>query len=439
MAGDDGASHPELADLQNALQPFVKTRAETARISIDFQAQIQSHLKDNASQLSAVTLLRQEADPDEPIAPSITGVRRAYLKALQAHSAAQARYDALKTELAQLSQQTTTDRNLNGEQRNELTESYLPMLRQRERSRKLQVVDRALSAIDDAGKSSILMHVDDLVKQHAGELPRPPVKQASSFDDRADVDGRILQLKRAILTMKRAIESHRRETPASLNGSASEDPVGGLQSALNELTGWMETQLAIIGDGQQESSNGDASLTNGHHDSPQPSLNDIQQLYDDYVLARQSLLHTVTNPPHVSAATSSPPSTSNPAAGPMQTAASHKSPAKTVLPYLDSLMFAKQEEGSLLQQSAYLRRQIAASEAETRRMIARLADESHLVQPGASTSKDWAKAAAEAGKRTAAFVEQRMEAGTKSVREAEKVLAGVEKMPELLATVAKVD
>ena len=439
MAGDDGASHPELADLQNALQPFVKTRAKTARIRIDLQAQIQSHLKDNASPLSAVTLLRQEADPDEPIAPSITGVRRAYLKALQAHSAAQARYDALKTELAQLSQETTTDRNLNGEQRNELTESYLPMLRQRERSRKLQVVDRALSAIDDAGKSSILMHVDDLVKQHAGELPGPPVKQASSFDDRADVDGRILQLKRAILTMKRAIDGHQRETPASLNGSASEGPVGGLQSALNALTGWMETQLAIIGDGQQESSDGDAPLTNGHHDSPQPSLNDIQQLYDDYVLARQSLLHTVTNPPKVSAATSSPPSTSNPAAGPMQTAASHKSPAKTVLPYLDSLMFAKQEEGSLLQQSAYLRRQIAASEAETRRTIARLADESHLVQPGASTSKDWAKAAAEAGKRTAAFVEQRTEAGTKSVREAEKVLAGVEKMPELLATVAKVD
>ena len=63
---------------------------------------------------------------------------------------------------------------------------------------------------------------------------------------------RVVELKKAILKAKSTIEScERQDSTAEQEGSGTSE-LHALQQARNELIGWIETQLALIGDAQAE-------------------------------------------------------------------------------------------------------------------------------------------------------------------------------------------
>ncbi|KAF2766871.1 hypothetical protein EJ03DRAFT_329641, partial [Teratosphaeria nubilosa] len=355
---------PEVAD---ALEPFIKPREEVSQIRQELQKHVQRQLKAVDVPLTAVNLTTApEGDLTEFSSPPLTGVRRAYLKALQAHAAAQSRFDSLKADLAKLN----TNKNDSFESFGDLVnESYIPILRQRERQRKLLVLDRTFAQINAAGKAVVDGHLDDIVKQSAGNLPTPPSSQPASISDKADINTRILDLKKAVLSAKRSVEdirngrsTHRPDSNASSKSSTEAD-VAGLQRALNELTGWMEHQLAVIGEADTASSQSAPATanTNGHVETAQTaSLEHVEQLYEQYIAARQHLIETVNNPP-------SPDSESSPSSPVLERSASgnsnsRRAPAAVMLPYISSLATHKKLESSLLQQSAHLRKVIHSTE-----------------------------------------------------------------------------
>jgi hypothetical protein len=423
---------PEVAE---ALGPFIRPRNEIAQIRKELQNHVQSQLKSGDAPLATTNLANPTEGelPDVPTS-SLTGVRRAYLKALQAHATAQSRYEALKADLARLQTGTTEDHTKPKEAL--VHESYIPLLRQRERQRKLLVLDSTFAQIHAAGKGVVDGHLDDVVRQQAGDLPTPPSTQPSAFNEKPDVNARILELKKAILSTKRSIDAPK-SGPSSTQSVASsksmnEPEIAGLQHALNELTGWMEHQLAIIGETEAEAAQSapPTPSANGQvGDTVPTSLDDVEVLYEQYLEARQRLIETSNDPPEskFDPISLSPIRERSSAQG-----SSRSSAAETILPFIPSLVSSKQQEASLLQQGTHIRRAITTAEAETLRLISRLADESHLVHPGASKCKDWADAANEAGKATKEAALQRVRAGQDFAGAAEWRMKEVEKLPEAL-------
>ncbi|KAK4550205.1 hypothetical protein LTR36_003172 [Oleoguttula mirabilis] len=419
---------PEVAE---ALGPFIKPRSEVARIRQELQSHVAKQIGGGDASVSSVMLADPHDVQTSRPSSALSGVRKAYLKALQAHATAQSRYDALKADLDRLSGSSSGPRDPKATGSSPVSDSYVSLLRQRERQRKLQVIDHAFSRINGAGKDATNGHLDDLTRQRAGDLPTPPTARAPAFHERANVDGRVLQLKKAVLATKRQTGSS--NAPAQANVTTRSGPeaeVTGLQSALNELTGWMEQQLAIIGDAESESQPVPSTpIANGHNAPEAVSLEDIGALYEQYLAARQRLIETVNMPPESDLPSDAVAITNGNA---LKEVDKRTTPADTLLPYIRSLTTAKQEEQSLLQQSAHIRRQISSAEAETARLVARLADESHLVHPGAARGRDWAEAASDASTATERFAMQRVQAGEAAAVVAKKALVDIGDVPTML-------
>ncbi|TKA83902.1 hypothetical protein B0A55_00093 [Friedmanniomyces simplex] len=420
-----------LPSVLEALTPFIKTRHDVAEIRTDLHDHLQRCIDREGSALSSVSLANPRSGTTQQTSPDITGAHKAYLNALRAHSVAQGRYDALKADLAHLPESTHLNRAVSANGPSSISDSYIPLLRQREKRRRLQLIERAYAAVAAAGTGLIDGHLDNVVKQQAGDLPTPPTQQPPTYREKPDVEARILQLKKTVLSTKRDVKQRAAmKSDDRGNDVPQAGPGGGivgLQSALNELTGWMEQQLAIIGDVEGEVQTSDVTTAiNGHPASGGVSLENIAASYDDYLLARQRIIQIISSPSTSEDLATFPTEPESV----LRTPPRLRSPAETVLPYLDSLTSTKREEHSLLQDTTFLRRQIAASESETQRLLARLADESHLVHPGASQGRDWAAAAAEAKDATKEFAAQRLQAGEVSAAATAQALEGVRDVPE---------
>nr|POF13042.1 hypothetical protein CFP56_10190 [Quercus suber] len=417
-----------------ALDAFVKPRDEVATIRQDLQASVYSACDTDGPRLSAITVHAQGLSRESSTPSTLSGVRKAYWKAVHAHTAAQSKYDALKADLQQLRSPGSRDSGSSTPSES-INDHYLPLLRLRESMRRLQVIDEAFSEIASTGNASSSNSVEGVVRRRNGEPPNAPQSDTAPYRQGPDVEARILQLKKAVLTAKRRLDDYADgpESGSLKRQSGEGGEVAGLQSALNELTSWMETQLSLIGNAEAEAlPAAEATLSNGQTSPEATSLEDIADLYDSYLTARETLIYTINSPCSLE---TQDPSTIFTASSRMSRAKNsdrRKTPLELLLPHIAFLANAKDDEQSMLEQSAYLRRQISAAEGDTDRLVARLADESHLVHPGAACGKDWAKAALSAGTETKTIVRERLEAGEVSVSTAKKALESINAVPIMM-------
>jgi hypothetical protein len=386
-----GKSHSRFSE---ALNPFIKTREEAAAIRRGLQQYLGNHLESNDTSLNLLNVpdIRQISSESPPSA--LSAVRGAYWRALKAQSVAQAKHDALQADIEQLKRKQASF-GVNADNSSGATgEEYLGLLRQRERHRKLTVIDRALSQMStntDRTSSSF----DDVVKGHVGEIPAPPSTQPSISRD-PEVEANVIELKKAVISTKRLINQHKISSATNEEQNVPpEVEVAGLQKALQELTMWMEDQLTTIAETEPEQQSSKDPVQNGDKES-HASVEDIEVLYGRYLETRQRLVRNVNHGTQTDAAAHDEEwlaELSNP-----RTTSSHlpptKTPATVTVPFIPKLLAVKADEQSFFQQSAYLRRQLSDSESGRARLIERLADESHLVQPGASQGIDWANAVA---------------------------------------------
>lgn len=430
---------PEVAE---ALSRYIKPRGEVANIRRALQNYLQTQLQIQGISLSSVNLTDSYTSQIESPPPGLTGVRKAYWKALQAHNAAQAKYDALRTELDRLKHDKDLPTKSEDTQGSSASNaSYIALLRQREKHRRLMVIDRALSEISSANVGNPPNNLDDMVRKKMGELPTPPSTQPS-FTRNPEVELKLMELKKAVVSTKRRTEEQRSQIAGQPTNGALEvsthAEVAGLQKALQELTIWMEKQLTSIADAEADAQSvQDSPLTNGTPAKPRISTEDIETLYENYLDARQRLIQPVSDSVH---ADSDPSIMGLELESVVSKGADAskipKTSAESVLPYIPTLVAAKQEEQSALQQTAYIRRRLASAEEETDRVMRRLADESHLVQPGAFQGKDWVAAAKVAGAASNDFIKQRLVVGEASAGAAKETLDAIENLPKSLGPVA---
>lgn len=436
-------------EVAEALQPYIKTRQEVEHVRRGLQASFPVSTLDTA----------RKSYSETPEPGGLTGVRKAYLQALQAHRVAQERYDALKTELEQLSRSEPTPGGAQGNTTAFLTESYVPLIRQRERRRKLAIVEKTLAKITAAGGDTVVESFDKVAKREVGELPHPP--STSGYADRElESDYDLTRLKKAILSTKRELEEHE-ELSAQANGIAEGDinphaDLKALQKTHSELTAWMENQLAMISDvdsTKDGSSSTYSAADNSAGEEAAFSLSDIENLYKQYLDSRQRLLRIVSHQERQDSSPSSSPDTtrrrSTSPTTPTTTTTTLDSdpslpaPSELILPYLTRLTSTKQTSQSLSQQTTHLRRQLTLAETQTQDILTRLADESHLVQPehhhhrrrggggggGAPQGQDWREAAEEAREATVNVVRKRVESGNAFAEQAVQTLESIHGLP----------
>ncbi|SMR51304.1 unnamed protein product [Zymoseptoria tritici ST99CH_1E4] len=422
---------PEVAE---SLEPFIKTRQETNAIRQGLQ-----------STLPLSTIHVSQPLPSEDIKPArLIGVRRAYYRALQAHNTAQAKYAAVKEELAQLStageHDAPTPSTESDTGSNFITDSYIPLIRQREKQRKLLVIDKALTKVTQVGSEAITESFDTVAQREVGELPGLP--SASLSADREDSEYDLLRLKKAILSTRQQISEHEKHSARAkkqiegrgveVDGKAD---LKALQKTHMALTMWMESQLGLIGDVEAPTPKA-ADTTGNANSAPEFTIRDIEELYETYLSARTRLLQLVAHPP--APGPPPPPPFINSRAQNPSDATNDQNPLLTpsilALPYLHPLLTAHTTTSSLTQQTSHLRRTLAQSELRTQELLGRLADESHLLPPdfprsgGAIGGKAWVNAGTEAGGKTREVAMGRVEKGLGFVGMAEGVVGEIEGM-----------
>jgi hypothetical protein len=292
-------------------------------------------------------------------------------------------------------------------------------------------VERAVDAVEREGKGVVGAKIDEVVRKVVGEVPVLPSQRGGGVmggvmdGGREEGELRMMELKKAILEAKATVE--RLEGGGSsmdVKASSGAGELFALQQARNELIGWIEQQLAIIGDAQAdevEDVSSPAKANGQEEDGHVATSEEIVQLYDRYLEARSTLLDTVQSRQDVSPLASAPDSPKPPRTSAQESDAASTT-ATTLLPFIKPLLDTQTSEQEIIQQAAYARRQLSAADSSSERLLRRFADESHLVHPGASHGRDWARAGEEAGEATRELVLARAKAGEKSSREAETTL-----------------
>lgn len=416
--------------VSESLEPYIQPRATVASIRQSLHSHLERQLRLEATQtLSLANVTNPPLTQTLPEPPaSVTGVRRAYWRALRAHQVARERYEGLRAELDVVAKNAGDGVNVAGEEGP--GKELLPLVRAREKRRRLGAVEKALEAIEREGKGVVGAKVDDVVKRNVGELPVPPSQRSvvGGGGGREEGEMRVVELKKAVLSAQATIAKCEEEGVSVGGPGAGDAELYALRQARNELIGWIEKQLALIGDAQTGETAPSSPEKGQSEEGEVASQEDITRLYDRYLHARCTLLETLQSPQDISPLAPAPESPK--ASRSCQENDNADSASVALLPFLEPLLAAKSEEQNLVQHAAYFRRQLSAADAASERLMRRFADESHLVHPGAAHGRDWAQAAEEVNETTREFVFSRTAAGEASTKKAEATLKEIERIPE---------
>ncbi|GME25413.1 hypothetical protein GTA08_BOTSDO02450 [Neofusicoccum parvum] len=313
--------------VDDALRPYIHTRQETLRIrkvlaehlraQINRQQQQHQPHQQGAESTTPIAPLTLACAPPELLPedslsafpppappPELTGLRRRYWEAVQAHALAKRRRDALHGELDELRRASHIRAAalpakpggcLDTEPHSSFPSSaaaalpdgssdvqnYIALLHQRRRHAKLQILLDALDRIadaagdDDAQPNPLQREARQWVKEKLGDAPVPPPEIAgeSSSGGGGDaaaiaaaedaVRNHVLRLKKELLLAKQSLDAETTQRgraadagPAAAlpvqgsigKASAVEAQVAALRAARDELIAWIEGELAKMAD-----------------------------------------------------------------------------------------------------------------------------------------------------------------------------------------------
>ncbi|KAK4987949.1 hypothetical protein LTR50_004286 [Elasticomyces elasticus] len=400
-----------------ALWPFIHTREETEQIRFLLD-QILPLRTVSSPTLHGYERISREAR--DATVKYLTGTRKAYWKAVQAHDAAQERLDALRTDLAKLQRSRSEH----------VGYSNIASIG-------LTIIEGAIRHLCHNDSKPASVQLPEYLEA-ASRAPHLPLSGDGVVHNDSLYVESIMGLKKAVL--QAGHESKLLASPASRRQSESQHAsreqasrLHVLQQARDELVGWIEGELNKIPepqaggedmrDGLIDSSHGLVPMNRDEFDT------EIEQAYKRYVALRIGLIQTIglsdtqSTQPQDPATVSVEGIWANPPADPPVLR------AISVFPYMTRLSQFQQDEKAILQESAYLRRRLTAISGETRDSISRLADESHLVAPSTIDARAWAEAARDANETTRHFVESRLQQAEKHMESAIGTITDLGNMP----------
>jgi hypothetical protein len=418
-----------IPQVEEALRPYIRSRQDVLQIRQTINNSLQEKVGGD------VTITQLTASSCNPSSKELSGtvqssgLHKKFLEALAAHRRAQTTYAAAKSDLEQLKKSAKDDR-LNPKPRdNTSLKTYVSSIRQKKQQDRLDVVQRALTKLDDLESHPAKLDIKSTVKERLGLPPDAPQLGMDQDQMSSQIEELTSLLKKAVLQAKTDLDAakHDGEVSQQRVEQLGNVPVAvrlfAFQSAREELIQWIESELVKVSDDESGDSPEDDHGEVGY--SRQEVQLQVQDLYERYVLSRQGLVESVEavsseapkEAPIVIANEATGQSPTRAGATPSQLTASQ------LLSFLPSLMQTSRDEAALLQQTAFLRKQLNIASSETKQTIQRLAGESHLAPPDASAVNAWDKATREHTDKTRSFVLDQVKTGKDSISHARETLA----------------
>jgi len=422
-------SYP-ISEVDRALSSYVNSREDTLRI----RRTLSKYLTSSLRPVTAATQnqhLNHECPQALAVAntnpPGLKDTRLDYLQALRARNQAQARHCELQASLEQLRDRHVDENPTQPESEydNDVTRSYVSLLRQRRRYAELQVIQESLEKLLSAKPSNASADPRDLVKSAIGEQPDLPVERLDHLSQAHDDQASIFKLKQEVLEARAAMERAQAASKKALEETQEEPSlqaqVYALEQARNEIVDWVQNELAKME--EETTFPEDASPMKRPMSEAAPvdlasAETQVRESYDQYTAARANLLkvHASFQQPldipslNQDTAVPAPDSDTN-----QPKSSRPDRPITKLLPHLPHFSQIANNERSLLQLSVYLETQIASADQDIQDALLRLAGESHLLPTGSKDVVAWAKTAREAEAATEEFVKQRLQESKKEV------------------------
>lgn len=388
------------------LAPYVKPRQEALRIrqaltsylrsfivfadDADPSSYTQSHLALCAPTDTVVDVKRIPAD--------LPGLRKEYLKALQANIAAQNDYRAVSEDVGALRRQRAPKSRPvevgDPQEPGADLRDYLQLLRDRRRHTKLQVFQHYLEELKakEADELGDIGAGEDLSQQQLLLLPEGLDAHVPDPNGaKTDLDDLVHKLERAVVRARTRLDQekhlfekikvlHASRNDASPDEVTSDVKARALQRTRDELVQWVEERLV-------SDSDPDESLI---QDLPPEEIEEAQRLlehqkiqiseqYAMYLQARRDLLDAASRACQPVAVTSKPP----PRPTYRNEIVSEEIPAPDPLDVLsytnETLVPLSKSQKALALQKSHLTGLLAKEKSTTLRALHRLSDESHLL------------------------------------------------------------
>ncbi|KNG44577.1 hypothetical protein DDE82_007670 [Stemphylium lycopersici] len=444
-----------ISEVDRALSSYINSREDTLRI----RRTLSKYMTSSFRPVNAATQqqhLNHECPQNISAAntnpPGLKDTRLEYLQALRARAQAQAKHRELQASLEQLRTRHVDDNPTQPESEydNEITRSYVSLLRQRRRHVELQVIQESLDKLLGA-KTTTTSDPRDLVKRAIGEQPDLPAERLENLTQTGgtttttvdDNQAHLFKLKQQVLearasmeraqAARKAAQDETKTTPPSTTATTLQSQIYALSKARNEVVDWIQGELAKLEEESlflEDASPVKRPLANNNGANPATTTDvdmasataKIQSAYDTYTSARAKLLdaHTSLQNP-VPLSSSSPPTTQaneSPTTPPIPTKDPLKpiNPISTLLPHIHPLLATAHTSRALTQQSIYLSTSLAAADADAEETLLRLAGESHLLPAGSKEVGVWGKMARKADESLESGVKERLEEGKREVQ-----------------------
>lgn len=309
---DDSQEHGlALPQVQRALEPFIKSREETLKVRRIITTFLQNQIDiDNA--VHGGTYFLSSADRNvgvRKIPSEFTGLRKQYLKVLQANLRVRKEHEALLAQdpvclpdMARFKSRDDLSEQLGDS--GTVLPGYLELLHERKRYERLRILQDYTEILTRKFPANS-KHLDhDQMFSDLSPLPQLPPGAIQAMvgvqTEEANADEILERLERAVLKAKQNLENERRllsELKSKRAGirsydnarcSSKSEKSGALGRTRNELIAWIEGELA------KSSHNLDDGLDIGFKPSsdtgrPETSVENIRQSYAEYVRIRREI------------------------------------------------------------------------------------------------------------------------------------------------------
>ncbi|KAL1311727.1 hypothetical protein AAFC00_001824 [Neodothiora populina] len=414
-----------LPELEDALQPYIRARSEVAHVRQVIDRVFNERCGEPDRPITVFTTLYNSDHSSKTYGHESfgsSGVHAIHEKAVVAHQAASRRLQALEHDLAQLHTSSTAR---SSQLQMNTAQHAIASIRREQRERKLRIIERAVSEIDEQRLQSPYGNTDNvlgMVKQPHGSAP--PLQMTAGSERLQDVTTETLRLKTAVIEARSLADKDsviEAAPPEGFDGEADDSPkVTALKYARNVMIAWLETELAKISENEEAIIAAETDTRTAEADESSTRLIDVKNVYQSYVEARQDLIASLRIAKASPAITKQPPMTERNVAVPEQRPkqGAVQPSALDVLPYAKQLHDVSEYEPTLSQEASFIRRQLASTIEKRNHLVHRLADESHLVPPNAANVREWAQAAERARLDDSKHLQSVWEAGERSIRNA---------------------
>ncbi|KAJ5105567.1 hypothetical protein NUU61_002914 [Penicillium alfredii] len=385
------------------LAPYVKPRQEALRIRQALTAYLRSFIvfADDANQSNhlAQSHLALCAPTDAVVdvkrfPADLPGIRKEYLKALQANVAARKNLRTVSQNVASLRQERVSRTRPSNEDSPQEPgadlRGYLLLLRDRRRHTKLQVFQHYLEDIktQDGVDEAAIGTGEDLSQEL---LPDDPKADGSDRNGTGGLEELVHQLERAVVRARTQLDREKqlfeqvktrhdsRTTPAG-NEVPPAVKVQALQRTRDELVQWVEERLVSEGDPEESLLQ---DLPSEGIEEAQRLLEEcksqIQEQYTAYLQARRELLDAASRACQPVTVTTKPSTRSTHQPELLTEEAPPPNPLDVLSYTSETLMPLSKSHKALALQKSYLAGLLAKEKSTTLRVLNRLSDESHLL------------------------------------------------------------